>query len=70
MMKSLLVLMLAAAVLLGGCATLTETPKESYQRIMAAQKLQMRMAAEDVQYVFLLEKPTFLTPWAVRGGLP
>lgn len=69
MMKSLLMLMFAAVLLLGGC-TVTETSTASFQRIMGAQKLQSRMLVEDIQYVFLLEKPQYTTPWAVRGGLP
>ena len=69
MIRLLLVLTLVGVFMLGGC-TLTETSKASCQRIMAAQDVQMRMLSEDTQYVFLLDRPSFLTPWAVRSGLP
>ena len=64
-----LVLILSAVLLVGGC-TVTETPSDSWQRIASSNQLQMRMMVEDFQNFWLLTKPEYTTPWAVRKGLP
>lgn len=68
-MKKLL-LVLAFVCLSGiwsGC-TVTETPSQHYERIGAQWNLQMKMAVEDIDYFWLLERNSYLTEWHPRLG--
>ena len=69
MTKVLIAMTLVAVFLMAGC-TMTENPGEHYRRIVDSQELQTRMLVEDIETVFLLTRPEYSTPWAVRKGLP
>ncbi len=69
MTKFLIAMMLVAVFLTAGC-TMTENSREHYRRIVDSQELQTRMLVEDIEMVFLLTRPEYTTPWAVRKGLP
>ncbi len=69
-MKSLIVLMLLSlTILVTGC-TMTETCAEAHQRRMNIVDVQMREMAEDWDTLWLMDKPSELTPYHVRSGLP
>jgi hypothetical protein len=69
-MKTLLVAMLLSlGILLGGC-TMTETPTERNQRIVRGADIQSREMVEDWDVFWLVDRPTYLSPWYVRTGLP
>lgn len=69
MKRILLTLTLLAGALLGGC-TMTETASERCRRIANINEIQARQLVEDHDYIWLYEKPTYLTPWHIDSGLP
>ena len=64
-MKALIIgVILCAAAVLTGCApTMTETSDQHAQRINQQSELQMRMLAEDIDIVLLLDRSSSLTKW-------
>ncbi len=69
-MKKLLVMfVLTLSVALGGC-TMTETVTERHSRINQIWEIQMRQMVEDWDYLWLIDKPTYLNAHHVRTGLP
>ena len=67
--KRLVVLLLVAGACLSGC-TMAETYSERNRRIENVVRIQSRMLVEDWDYLWLLDKPTYLNPHHVRTGLP
>lgn len=81
MKKILLTLTLLAAGFLGGCCcrfpavtspcpTVTETASERHRRYERINDIQARQLIEDWDYLWLYEKPSYLSPWYIRDGLP
>lgn len=69
-MKKLLVMLLVmAGAYLAGC-TVTETPAERCRRYSDITCIQAREGVEDLDYFLLYERPSYLTPWHIRSGLP
>lgn len=69
-MKKLLVLLLVSmAFLVGGC-TMSESASEAHRRRMNICDVQMHMLAEDWDVLWLMDRPTELSPNHVRSGLP
>jgi len=81
-MKKLLLLLLLVGFSLGGCTmarntmdwagppTMAESSGARHRRIGRAWNVQMRQVVEDFDYLMLIDRPTYLSPWQVRDGLP
>jgi uncharacterized protein YceK len=66
-MRNVLVLLIVTLAMLAGC-TMVETPSEHARRVTNIMDLNMRMAAEDLDYILLLDKNSRLNQWHVRTG--
>ncbi len=63
-MKAILIAaVLCVAGLLAGCATMSESAEEHDRRVRQQTALQMRMLADDLDAVFLLDHSSKLTDW-------
>ncbi len=81
-MRRLLLLLLLVGFFVGGCTTarsavdwagpptMAESSGTRHRRIGRAFNIQMRQLVEDFDYLMLIDKPTYLSPWYVRDGLP
>jgi len=49
---------------------MTETPSERNQRILRGWNVQAHQMVEDWDVFWLIDKPTYMSPWYVRTGLP
>ena len=65
----MILLALTASFMLGGCATLVETPEERHRRIMHITDLQMKMLVEDWDYFWLYERSSGMTQWHPWAGI-
>jgi hypothetical protein len=69
-MKRLIVLlMLCVAFLVSGC-TMAESASEAHRRRMNIVDVQMHELAEDWDVLWLMDRPSELTPYHIRNGLP
>lgn len=68
-MKKLLLALIIAGSFFSGCATLVETPKERDRRILTGWNLDLRMAVEDWDYFWLVDRNSYLTQWHPRTGI-
>ncbi len=69
-MKKLLILsVLVACICMSGCS-MTETTGERFQRYGNIVDIQSRQMTEDWDYFWLMDRPSNLSPWHVRTGLP
>jgi len=67
-MRTLLILLaVTLAGLLAGC-TMVETPSEHARRVVNVMEVDMRMAAEDLDYILLLDRNSRLSQWHTRVG--
>lgn len=52
---------------MGGCQTLSRTPAEEWNNIVHAQDTNMKQIPEDINYILLLDRPSWLSrkpiPW-------
>ena len=60
-------LLLCAALLLGGCQTLTSDSAQETQKYSRIADLNRRMLTDDMNAVFLLERPSRLSNFHVRS---
>ena len=67
MRNVLLLLLIVSLALLAGC-TMVETPSEHARRMVNVMDLNMRMAAEDLDYILLLDQNSRMNQWHVRTG--
>ena len=65
MRKALTLLIVSLLGLLAGC-TMVETPSEHAKRVTNVMDLDMRMAAEDLDYILLLDQSSRLNQWHTR----
>ncbi len=67
-MKRLLVLLVVlAGACLAGCG-LVDSQQERKRRYKTIVQLQSRMIVDDWDYFWLADKPSYLSPWQVRGN--
>ena len=69
MKRLLVVLLVLGSMVMGGCASVTQTPQERDRRILQLSNLQMKMLVEDWDYLWLVDHNTRTTPWHSRIGL-
>ena len=66
MKKLLCAMALAGAMLpLSGCETLTDTPEENSVRVKHAMIMDMRQINNDLQYMFYLDRPVWLSRYPI-----
>lgn len=68
MKKVAMALVLLVGTLVTGCSTLVETAPERSGRIAMQNKFQMKMAVEDWDYLWLMERSSRLTQWHPTVG--
>ena len=64
-----ILLALTASVVLSGCSTLVETPQARNRRYKQVTDLQMKMAVEDWDYLWLYERNASTTQWHPWVGI-
>jgi hypothetical protein len=66
-MKSLLLMMALAGLMLplAGCETLTDTPGENRVRLAHAAEMNLRQVNNDWQYLLYLERPVWLSRYPI-----
>ncbi len=66
-MKLLVSLMVLSAMLvpLAGCETLTDTPAENSVRLQHAAIMNLRQMNNDIQYILLIERPSWLSRYPI-----
>jgi len=64
---ALAVIMLSLGLLLAGCQTMTMDKEQQVRKYSRISDMNRRMLADDIDAVFLLDKPSQLTRWHVRN---
>ena len=67
LMRALLLLALLLGVaVLGGCATMTQSPADVRAAYARSFEYDMRQLADDCNYVLMLDRPSRLSKWVMR----
>jgi uncharacterized protein YceK len=62
----LLTLVLAVGALLAGCTGVVDTPKQRWNRYVAITDYNARQGVDDWDYLWLYDRPSYLSYWYVR----
>ncbi len=63
--RMIVCLVLSVVVLVGGCQTMVNDKQQEIRRYSRISELNRRMMNEDLDAIFLLDRPSSLTPWHV-----